>query len=159
MPSSNSSIDATPRRINPTKNYPSSQDKDAFAADQREQGLVSHITFPPSPTDSDSGVAMPDQNPLGSSSAIVKEERRITRDVDRGSPGDRAIFSDYKTPEQKHLAKRKSQYYEDAFAYREPHGSARERITKESMVFADVRTNVIVSEAFILHVLSGVDMS
>tara|TARA_R110002060_G_scaffold69572_1_gene78170 strand:+ start:273 stop:566 length:294 start_codon:yes stop_codon:yes gene_type:complete len=88
---------------------------------------------------------MREGSPKGSPSATTKEERRITRHIDRGAPGDQAIFSEGKTPERKELAKRKSQYYGDVFAYREPNSSARERVTKESMIVADVRTNVIVS--------------
>lgn len=47
--------------------------------------------------------------------------------------------------ERREMSKRRSQYYEDVFAYREPHLSARERISRDSMVVADLRTNVIVS--------------
>lgn len=78
-------------------------------------------------------------------SLMTKEERRLTRAIDRGAPGDAAIFSSLKTPEQQEMAKRKSQYYENQFAYREANGSARERVLKESIITADVRTNVIVS--------------
>jgi hypothetical protein len=78
------------------------------------------------------------------SSRLSAEERRTIRELDRGSPGDQAIFSERKTPEQKELARRKSQYYGDVFAHREPMTSARETITKESIVMADIRTNVIV---------------
>lgn len=80
-------------------------------------------------------------------SSISREGRRITRDITRGSPGDQAIFSNTKTPEQKTLAKRKSQYYNEVFANREPIASARERVFKESPVVADLRTNVIVRYA------------
>lgn len=88
---------------------------------------------------------MREESPRGSPSATTREERRITRHIDRGAPGDQAIFSEGKTPERKELAKRKSQYYGNVFAYRESNTSARERVTKESMIVADVRTNVIVS--------------
>jgi hypothetical protein len=87
---------------------------------------------------------MPTASP---SPSFSTEERRITRQLDRGAPGDQAIFSERKTPEQKELARRKSQYYGEVFAHREPQSSARERITKESMVLADIRTNVIVGES------------
>jgi hypothetical protein len=84
-------------------------------------------------------------SPQGSPSATDREEQRITRNIDRGAPGDQAIFSDAKTPEQKELARKKSQYYNEVFATRESNASARERVTKESPILADVRTNVIVS--------------
>lgn len=67
------------------------------------------------------------------------------RDVERGAPGDHAIFSANKTPEQKQMAKRRSQYFGDAFAYRESNTSPRERVSRESVVMVEVRTNVIVS--------------
>ena len=109
--------------------------------------------FPPSPEDSDSGIAMREASPEGSPSATTREERRITRNIDWGTPGDQAISSESKTPQQRELARKKSQYYEDAFATRGPSGSARERVTKESLIYADVRTNVIVSMPFIVACL------
>jgi hypothetical protein len=105
---------------------------------RRRRSAVSPGQLPPSPEDSD-------PNDMHAPTALTMEERRITRPIDRGAPGDRAIFSDNKTPEQRELAKQKSQYYGDVFAYREPNTSARERISRESMIMADVRTNVIVS--------------
>jgi hypothetical protein len=40
----------------------------------------------------------------------------------------------------------RAQYYEDSFAYKEGHGqSARERVTKDAPIVAELRTNVIVS--------------
>lgn len=42
-------------------------------------------------------------------------------------------------------SKRRTQYYEDSFAYKDGHGqSAKERIQKDSPVVAELRTNVIV---------------
>lgn len=69
----------------------------------------------------------------------------MMRDIDRGAPGDQAIFSELKTPEQREVAKKRSHYFENAFAHREPNTSARERVMRESMILADIRTNVIVS--------------
>jgi hypothetical protein len=87
---------------------------------------------------------MREASPEGSPSATTREESRITRNIEWGTPGDHAI-SESQTPQQRELARKKSQYYEEAFATREPSGSARERVTKESLIYADVRTNVIVS--------------
>jgi hypothetical protein len=110
--------------------------------------LVSQSHLPPSPADSDS--ADDQMHP----SAPTMEQRRITRDITRGSPGDRESSPHTKSPEQRQLAKKRSQYYEDAFASREPMSSARERISRDSMIMADVRTNVIVGCLF-----SFIDMS
>lgn len=74
-----------------------------------------------------------------------KEQKRITRDFGRGAPGDATIFAAGKTAGQNELAKRRSQYYGDAFAQRESNTSARERVLKESIVMAEILTNVIVS--------------
>jgi len=75
---------------------------------------------------------------------LKREERRLRRNVERGAPGNAAILSLGKTPERRELAKKKSQYYDDAFAVRESNTSARERVHRESMVMVEVRTNVIV---------------
>jgi len=75
---------------------------------------------------------------------LEREERRLTRNVEPGTPGDPSIFSLGKALERKELTKKKSQYYDDAFAVRESNTSARERVHRESMVMVEVRTNVIV---------------
>lgn len=76
----------------------------------------------------------------------MSDEDRLIRSIDRGAPGDAAIFSGAKTPEQRALNKRKSAFYSDAFAQRESNSSARERVGRDSVVMAEVRTNVIVSQ-------------
>ncbi|KAG0652376.1 hypothetical protein D0Z07_1458 [Hyphodiscus hymeniophilus] len=101
--------------------------------------LVLNNHLPPSPANSDD-----DQMPIGD----TMEQRRITRDISRGSPGDEENSPHTKSPEQRQLAKKRSQYYEDAFAYRDPHSSARERVSRESMIMADVRTNVIIQDEY-----------
>lgn len=45
---------------------------------------------------------------------------------------------------QNYGTRRRTQYYEEQFAYRDATGSARERITKDSPIIAELRTNVIV---------------
>ena len=163
MPGSVRTIDATAQRYDPEESLPSSPDQPRADPIKTRASLIefpssleqpradlikrraSLIELPPSPANSD--IAMRQASPRGSPSvsATAMEEERITRTLDRGTPGDQAIFSDAKTPEQKQLAKRKSQYYGDVFAARESNSSARERVLKESPILADVRTNVIVS--------------
>ena len=104
--------------------------------------LVSPNQLPPSPADSDT---TDDQMPY------TMEQRRITKDITRGSPGDQGISPEATSPEQRQLARKRSQYYEDAFAYREPQSSARERVFRESMIMADIRTNVIVGSLDLFH--------
>ena len=143
MPGSVRDLDGTSQRLGSGEVQPSPEQP---RADKRKSRSVksrfSLVQFPPSPADSDG--AMRQASPRGSPSPSA-EEQRILRSIDRGAPGDGAIFSDSKTPEQKHLAKRKSQYYNDVFSAREPNTSARDRVSKESPILADVRTNVIVS--------------
>ncbi|TGO20218.1 hypothetical protein BPAE_0322g00060 [Botrytis paeoniae] len=101
------------------------------------------VQLPPSPADSDMMDLSP---PSSSTSPIILEGQRITRDISRGTPGDMQKSSVSKSPEQKQLAMKRSQYYGDAFAYRESAGSARERVSRDSMVLCELVTNVIMRE-------------
>ncbi|KAE9378935.1 Tautomerase/MIF [Stipitochalara longipes BDJ] len=149
MPGSVRTIDATSQRNDPEESLPSSPEQPRADPIKHRASL---IELPPSPAASDT--AMRQASPRGSPSitsspsATTREEQRITRNIDRGTPGDQAIFSAAKTPEQKQLAKRKSQYYGDVFAARESNSSARERVLKETPILADVRTNVIISDEY-----------
>jgi hypothetical protein len=70
----------------------------------------------------------------------------ILRPMERGAPGDAALIAMVQRGDaEKQLSRKRSQFYGEVFAVREGSGSARERITKDSMVMAEVRTNVIVS--------------
>ncbi|ETN46462.1 uncharacterized protein HMPREF1541_00647 [Cyphellophora europaea CBS 101466] len=40
-----------------------------------------------------------------------------------------------------HLSKKRSQYYSDAFAYREPSNTAKERVVRDSTILAEVKLN------------------
>ncbi len=137
MPGSIRKIDTT------TLPYDSTEDSSLSSLakmknDRRKSELLGQIQLPPSPADSEAQLRDPDP-------PSPKTESRYIREVDRGAPGDAAIFSNTKTPEQKDLARRKSSFYGDIFAYREPPNTARERVTKNSMIMIDVKTNVIVS--------------
>lgn len=137
------SIDATSSRYD-AEDSPDSPE--AVLVKRASNTRLALIQLPPSPANSD--VIMRQASPRGSPSATTREERRITRNIDRGAPGDRAIFSEGKTPEQKELAKKKSQYYGDIFAHREPNNSARERVARESPILADVRTSIIIQDEY-----------
>jgi hypothetical protein len=108
--------------------------------EQRHTDMVSQAVLPPSPADSQASDDL-----MCNPSELTKEEERIIRPIDRGTPGDKAIFPDSKTAEQRELARRTSRYYDEVFATRESNISAGERVSRESMVIADIRTNVIVS--------------
>ena len=71
--------------------------------------------------------------------------RSVSRHEERGAPGDAAIAAATNgTPQQQELRKKKSQFYTEVFAYREPNLSPKERIYKDSVITAEVKTNVIV---------------
>lgn len=140
MPGSVRTLDVTFQRYDPVECTNPSPEQTVIR--QAKEHRLTPLRFPPSPADSD--VVMREPSPGGSPSATTREERRLIRNIDRGAPGDQAIFSEGKTHEQRELAKRKSKYYGDVFAYRESNTSARERVLRESPVLADVRTNVIV---------------
>lgn len=73
------------------------------------------------------------------------EDTSMTNDIDRGAPGDGAVISTTNgTLQQQELRKKKSQFYTEVFSYREPHLSPKDRVYKDSVVTAEVRTNVIV---------------
>ena len=83
------------------------------------------------------------------STALVRPERTdenaIIKHVDRGAPGDAALLAMVQRgPEAVDRSKRKSKFYGEVFAYREPTISSNERITQDSMITAEVKTNVIV---------------
>lgn len=83
-----------------------------------------------------------------SSGPDLIDEKRIARHVSRGAPGDAALANMVKrnesTREGEAIAKRNTQFYGEVFAYREPNLTAREKITKFSVITAEVKTNVIV---------------
>lgn len=68
------------------------------------------------------------------------------RHISRGTTGDLPDSSGLEQSWSKlHLSKKRSQYYSDAFAYREPHNSARERVTRDSMIVVEVKLSCCVS--------------
>lgn len=46
---------------------------------------------------------------------------------------------------QLRLSKQRSQYYSDAFAYRVPRSTAKERVVRDSMILGEVKLNCCVS--------------
>ncbi|KIW40313.1 uncharacterized protein PV06_07520 [Exophiala oligosperma] len=55
--------------------------------------------------------------------------------------------------QKSHLSRKKSQYFEGAFAYREPNNTARERIVKDSVILAEIKLNYCASPPEILDCL------
>jgi len=113
----------------------------AILIDQKKKDSYLEIEMSPSPVDSKVL-----DTPAISIPTPEKDEKLLLRALDRGAPGDKGSLSQNKTPEEKELSRRRNQYYDEAFAYRESNSSARERISKESLVMADIKTNVIVGK-------------
>lgn len=73
------------------------------------------------------------------------DQKNISRRVSRGAPGDAALMAMVQRDQEgTDFARRKSSFFTEVFAYREPNLSPRERIYKNSVIIAEVKTNVIV---------------
>lgn len=73
------------------------------------------------------------------------EQKKISRNVMRGAPGDQALMAMVKRDQEgTNLSRRKSQFYGEVFAYRESNISARNKVHQYSVITAEVKTNVIV---------------
>ena len=76
------------------------------------------------------------------------DEKQIARNISRGAPGDAALAAmvqrNQSTKEGEEASRRNTQFYGEVFAYREPNLTTREKITKFSVITAEVKTNVIV---------------
>ena len=109
-----------------------------FTVTKRDQGLVSPAQ---------SSFSFPDEEqPVHAvSSTDGVKEKAISRHLERGAPGDGTLLSGgNSTPQQQELRKKKSHFYTEVFAYREPNESPRDRVYKDSVITAEVKTNVIV---------------
>lgn len=69
----------------------------------------------------------------------------ITRPIDRPLPGEFIPKPAAKTMGRAELARRKNEYFEEAFSIRGDRNPLRERIRGDSIVLMEVKTNVIVS--------------
>lgn len=109
-----------------------------FHVTKRDQGLVSPAQ---------SSFSFPDEEPPHaiSTPADTTGNKAMSRNIERGAPGDSAIISATNgNPQQQELRKKKSQFYTEVFSYREPNLTPKERIHKDSIITAEVKTNVIV---------------
>ena len=68
------------------------------------------------------------------------------RSLTRGTVGDLPNVDNLeKSWSRLHLSKKRSQYYSDAFAYREPNNTAKDRVARDSVILAEVKLNCCVS--------------
>ncbi|KAI4139355.1 MAG: hypothetical protein L6R39_006328 [Caloplaca ligustica] len=111
---------------------------------KRDNGLISPAQSSFSFADEIEPISMPPSN-----KPDLLDERQISGPLGRGSPGDAALMAmvnrDRASTE---VSRRKSQYYSEVFAYREPNQTARERVNRYSVITAEVKTNVIVKDEY-----------
>ena len=145
-------------RRGPTANdFPIPGDYQPFAVKVRDQGLVSPAASSFSFQDSESLPVHAISRPPSSSSSLSHtvstprhdlEKEAMLQAMCRGFPGEALPLSTpTRTPQERDVAKKKSMYYQEVFAHREPSLTPTERIHKDSVITVDVRTNVIVGIA------------
>ncbi len=111
---------------------------------RRDNGLIS----PAKSTFSFAGEGDSIPMPLAvSNKPDMIDESQLSGPYGRGSPGDAALIAMVnKDRTSTDLSRRKSQFYSEVFAYREPNLTARDRVHRYSVITAEVKTNVIVSQ-------------
>ena len=110
----------------------------SVAVNKRDNGLISPARSTFSFADEVEPVLM-----HGSKKPDLLDESQISR----GSPGDAALMAMVNRDRTStDLSRRKSQFYSEVFAYREPNLTVRERVNRYSVITAEVKTNIIVSK-------------
>lgn len=67
------------------------------------------------------------------------------RSVSRGAPGEKKSLDAVSQQQHNYGSRKRTQYYEDSFAYKhDAVSSARDRVTRDAPIVAELRTNVIV---------------
>ncbi|KAL8801801.1 MAG: hypothetical protein Q9182_004208 [Xanthomendoza sp. 2 TL-2023] len=108
---------------------------------RRDNGLIS----PAKSTFSFADEIDPMSLPASEKPSLI-DETQISGPYGRGSPGDAALIAMVnKDRASTDLSRRKSQFYSEVFAYREPNLTVRDRVHRYSIITAEVKTNVIVS--------------
>ncbi|OCL06041.1 hypothetical protein AOQ84DRAFT_355678 [Glonium stellatum] len=131
---STSSANAFPRPAGATLLVPE-QYGDQFSP---AQSAFSFEESPRSPPLNDSG------------SERISDHSKTTRPVNCGAPGEKKDTDVVGQLARNYGSRRRTQYYEEQFAYKDATGSARERVTKDSPIIAELRTNVIVKDEYTL---------
>ncbi|KAL9120718.1 MAG: hypothetical protein Q9187_002728 [Circinaria calcarea] len=89
--------------------------------------------------------------PAGQPVADRGEEKGMVRHLERGAPGDAYLKAMVQRgPEDTERSRQKNRFYGEVFAYREPNTSARDRVARDSVVTAEVKTNVIVRNILVV---------
>jgi len=74
---------------------------------------------------------------------LVEGDQYTLRDIDRAPPGDPSSRP-RRTQSRPEIAKQRSQYFDQVFSAKGTEDPAKERIRNETVVVAEVKTNVIV---------------
>jgi hypothetical protein len=117
--------------------------KQAGATLLAPEPIGDHLSPSPS-TFSFDGQNSPPKSVQDSDQAVGFDDARLTRPASRGVLAEKQSPN---TPFQKVAPRKRAQYFEEQFAYKDDTSSARERVSKDSPIVAELRTNVIVSFA------------
>lgn len=123
------------------------------AADQFPKPVGATLVAPPADRDQFSPAHSSfsfEEAPPRSSRGVVEgdhlvDRKNITRAVEWGAPGEKKELDATEGLNRAHKSRRRTQYFEGQFNERDTHGPARDRITKDSPIVAELKTNVIVS--------------
>ncbi|KAL8698361.1 MAG: hypothetical protein Q9201_006618 [Fulgogasparrea decipioides] len=112
----------------------------SFTVSKRDNGLISPAK---------SSFSFADEVEPAPASASNKmdilDENQISRQMSRS--GDVTMMDRDRASVD--LSRRKSQFYSEVFAYREPNLTARDRVHQYSVITAEVKTNVIIKDEYI----------
>ncbi|KAF2197715.1 Tautomerase/MIF [Delitschia confertaspora ATCC 74209] len=82
---------------------------------------------------------------------LTFEENKTTRALSHGAPGEKKDSGVQQTRSQNYGSRQRTQYYEDRFSYKEDWtSSARDRVSKDAPIVAELRTNVIIKDEYTL---------
>ncbi|KAL8713437.1 MAG: hypothetical protein Q9225_006781 [Loekoesia sp. 1 TL-2023] len=116
----------------------------AVPVSKRDNGLISPARSTFSFADEVEPVTM-----QASNKPDIIDEKQISGPLGRGSPGDAALMAMVNRDRAStDLSRKKSQFYSEVFAYREPNGTVRDRVNRYSVITAEVKTNVIVKDEY-----------
>jgi hypothetical protein len=85
---------------------------------------------------------------------MVEGNTQLLRTIDRGPPGDVSMRQQQtarKTKPRPEIAQQRSSYFEDVLQATREINPVREKVRGESMVTAEVKTNVIVRPILVCH--------
>ncbi|PGH26455.1 hypothetical protein AJ80_01768 [Polytolypa hystricis UAMH7299] len=77
------------------------------------------------------------------------DSNSLTKELSRGTPTDGSVTASLKkSPSQQEMAKKRSQYFDEVFASREPYNTPRHRVNQDSIVVVEIKTNIPIKDDF-----------